>query len=85
MKEFDYVITSEVGLHARPAMRLAQEANRYISSVKVQKEYKTANAKSVISLFALSVNQGDQVRVLIEGEDEEVAEFELKKFFNEEL
>ena len=31
MKEFDYVITDEVGIHARPAGLLVKEAKKYES------------------------------------------------------
>ena len=38
MKSFNYVITDEVGIHARPAGLLVKEAKKYESAVTIVKE-----------------------------------------------
>ena len=37
MKSFNYVITDEVGIHARPAGLLVKEAKKYESAVTIVK------------------------------------------------
>ncbi|MCI6714126.1 MAG: HPr family phosphocarrier protein, partial [Lachnospiraceae bacterium] len=44
MKEFDYVITDEVGIHARPAGLLVKEAKKYESKIVLSKDGKKAEA-----------------------------------------
>ena len=80
MKEFDCVVKSPVGLHARPAMLLARFIQKYNSDVRIKYKYKTDNARSVISLFSLEAVQGARIHFIIEGEDEEIATKEIKDF-----
>ena len=44
MKSFNYVITDEVGIHARPAGILVKEAKKYASKVTVSMGGKSAVA-----------------------------------------
>ena len=46
MKQFEYVIKDEVGIHARPAGILAKEAKKYDSVIKIHFNGKEAEAKS---------------------------------------
>ena len=39
MKSFEYTITDEVGIHARPAGLLVKEAKNYDSVIKVTKDH----------------------------------------------
>lgn len=80
MQRFYHTIQSGVGLHARPASMLTQQAQRYESRIHVEYEDKTANAKSIMSLFALAARQGAEVCFIIEGEDEKKAAEELEEF-----
>ena len=42
MKTFNYVITDEVGIHARPAGMLVKEAKKYESQIMIKKGDKQA-------------------------------------------
>ena len=46
---------------------------KYASRISLIKENKTANAKSIINVLTLDLNQGAQVLVRADGEDEEEA------------
>ena len=48
MKSFNYVITDEVGIHARPAGLLVKEAKKYESAVTIVKGDRKADRKSVV-------------------------------------
>ena len=86
MKSFNYVITDEVGIHARPAGILVKEAKKYQSKVViVNKAGKSAEAKKLMALMGLGVKCGDPVEVQITGDDEETACEELKAFFEKNL
>lgn len=85
MKQFNYVIRDEVGIHARPAGLLTKAAMAVKSAVTVKCNGKSADAKRLIALMAMGVKQGDQVTVEIDGPDEDVAFESLQKFFEENL
>ena len=79
MKQIDLVIQNPTGLHARPAKVFVTLAKQYKSTVRVQHGEKVANAKSLISMLTLGAETGSQIRILVEGEDEEVALAELEQ------
>lgn len=63
------VVTAAAGLHARPAAALATEARRYTSDLRLVKGSKDANLRSVVSIMALEVAEGDTVTVEGRGDD----------------
>lgn len=73
MKELDLTIVNPTGLHARPATVFVKTAKKFKSTIKLQHGSKKANAKSVISVLALGVEQGGDIRLIIDGEDEDEA------------
>lgn len=85
MKKFEYVITDEVGIHARPAGLLVKEAKKYQSKVIVSKEGKKAEATKLMALMGLAVKCGQTVEVEISGTDEDVAFEAIKVFFDTNL
>ena len=85
MKTFNYVITDEVGIHARPAGMLVKEAKKYASTVSIVKSEKKADAKKLMVLMGLGVKCGEEVTVEVEGADEEAAAEALETFFKENL
>lgn len=85
MKQFEYVIRDEVGIHARPAGLLAKKAKEFRSEITLEKGGKSAAASKLMAVMALGVKCGDRVSVTINGEDEEAASAEMEKFFRENL
>lgn len=84
MKEFDFTVKNEEGLHARPAGILAKEAKKYESTVSITNEKgKTADVRKLISVMALGVKCGQDIKVSVEGPDEETVFEEVKQFFEE--
>lgn len=85
MKTFEYTITDEVGIHARPAGLLVKEAKSYESVIKVVKDGKSAEAKKLMALMGLGVKKGDTVTVSVEGPDEDTAAVKMEEFFKNNL
>ena len=81
MKEFKYVITDEVGIHARPAGLLEKEAKQFTSTITVIKGDKSAKATALMKLMGMGVKKGDEVTVTVEGDDEEAAAAAIEAFF----
>ena len=85
MKEFTYVITDPEGIHARPAGLLVKAAAGFKSDIKIEKDGKAANAKTIVGVMGLGVKKDMEVKVTAEGEDEDQAVETLQKFFSENL
>lgn len=85
MKSFDYTITDEIGIHARPAGILAKKAKEHASRITITKGGKTAEAQKLMAVMSLGVKKGETVTVSAEGEDEEKAVADMETFFKENL
>ncbi len=84
MKEFEFTVKNEEGLHARPAGILAKEAKKYESKVCITNEKgKTADVTKLIAVMALGVKCGQNITVSVEGPDEEEVFETVKAFFEE--
>lgn len=66
-------INNPQGLHARPATLLVQKATTFKCEVTIEYNGKCANAKSLIGVLSLGVNNGYTVKFITNGTDEEVA------------
>ncbi len=79
MKEFQYVITDPLGIHARPAGELIKELSRFRSTITLARGEKTVDARRIFALMGLAVKQGDRIVIRAEGGDEEEAIEAAKK------
>ena len=73
MKNFEYVIKDNLGIHARPAGVIIKEAAKYTSTITVSKGEKSVDGKKLFALMSLAVKHGETIAFAIEGEDEEAA------------
>lgn len=85
MKNFEYTIKDELGIHARPAGVLAKQAKKYASTITITKDGKSAQATKLMAVMALGVKNGNTVTVTVEGDDEEQAFEGIKAFFENNL
>ena len=85
MRNFQYVIKDEVGIHARPAGLLDKEAKKYESKITLTKDGKSAEATKLMAVMGLGVKCGQTVDVSVEGADEEIACEAVKTFFEANL
>ncbi len=86
MKQFTYVVTDPLGIHARPAGLLAKEAKAFGSTViTITKGETTVKAAQLMKLMSLGVKQGDTITIGAEGDDEEKAIEAMSKFLKENL
>lgn len=68
-----YVIKNTIGLHARPAALFVKKAAEFESKIKVIKEDKEADAKSIISIMALGAVKGAEIVINATGDDSDLA------------
>lgn len=85
MVSFNYTITDEVGIHARPASLLVTEAKSYPDTIKIVKGEKSADAKKLMGLLSLGAKQGEEVTVQVEGDTEADTCAKLEEYFKNNL
>lgn len=85
MKSFTYTIRDKTGIHARPAGVISKIAKNFKSEIFIEKDSSSVNASKLMMLMGMGIKCGDSIRVMAEGEDEDEAIKELRKFFEENL
>ena len=85
MRNFQYVIRDEIGIHARPAGLLVKEAKNYESKIVIHANGKSAEATKLMAVRGLGVKTGQTVEIAVEGTDEETAYEGIKAFFEQNL
>jgi phosphocarrier protein len=70
MREVTLVVQHKVGLHARPAAMFVQTAKQFKSVIHIAKDNTEVDAKSILKILTLGVNQGTAIRIKADGEDE---------------
>lgn len=83
MKEFEFVVTDPLGIHARPAGLLVKEAKKFESNISVFKGARKGDLKKIFTVMALGVKQGEAIKVQVEGADEEQAASAVEAFLKE--
>lgn len=73
MTEREVVVTSDAGVHARPAMMIVKEAMKYPCEIKLIKDDVEADCKSIMSVLGLAIISGSRLIVQANGEGEKKA------------
>jgi phosphocarrier protein HPr len=81
----DYSIIDQHGMHARPATALLKLARQFRSEIRLKKNEKTIQMKSMLNILTLALKYGETVSVVIEGEDEKEAAEAFDFFFTEDM
>ncbi len=68
-EKIQLTIPNKLGLHARPAAKFVQTANRFAADVQIENNGRTANAKSINQVATLNARQGDTVTITAAGPD----------------
>jgi phosphocarrier protein len=71
--EKEVTIVNKYGLHARPAMRFVETANKFASGVEVSKGSMTVDAKSIMSVMRLAATKGTVLKISADGQDAQQA------------
>ncbi|HEY4553938.1 MAG TPA: phosphocarrier protein HPr [Bacillaceae bacterium] len=84
MKEKQFTVTADTGIHARPATLLVQTASRFSSDIQLEYKDKKVNLKSIMGVMSLGIGKGADVKITAEGSDEEEAINSLAELFSKE-
>ncbi|MCM1057647.1 MAG: HPr family phosphocarrier protein [Firmicutes bacterium] len=80
MTKRDIRINLENGMEARPIALLVQEASKYESKIYIQSGNKRVNAKSIMGMMSLGLDNGEELEVSAEGADEQAAVAGIENF-----
>ncbi|MGB0619818.1 MAG: HPr family phosphocarrier protein [Myxococcota bacterium] len=75
--EREFTVRSELGLHARPAGKLASVAGRFGAEVTLGRGDEWVSGSSVLSILCLAATQGTTLTVRAVGDDAEQAVMEI--------
>lgn len=70
------------GLEARPIAMLVQVASQYTSNIYLESEARKVNAKSIMGMMSLVLDNGESVTVSIDGADEEEAMKSIEEYLS---
>lgn len=73
------LVKSTVGLHARLAAKVVQTASQFDVDIELHYNDKVVDVKSILGLMSLAIPSGENVTVIANGADAEVAINEIAK------
>lgn len=84
MIEKQFTVTSDTGIHARPATMLVQTASRFSSDIQLEYKDKKVNLKSIMGVMSLGIGKGVQITISADGSDEQEAMAGIEELFQKE-
>ena len=73
-------IQLENGLDARPVAMLVQGASKFDSRIYLLSDGKKVNAKSIMGMMSLGLDNGEELEIMADGKDEKAAADALEQF-----
>lgn len=70
MPSREVTIINKLGMHARAAARFVAVASRFEAAIRVVRDDRTVNGKSIMGVMMLAAGRGSSITVEAEGEDE---------------
>ncbi len=80
MTKREITIRLDSGLETRPVALLVQMASQFQSDVYVESDTRRVNAKSIMGMMSLELDNGDEMTVSADGSDEQAAIDEIEQF-----
>ena len=73
MLQRDTTIINKLGLHARASAKLTQLAGSFSSQIKMSRNGRQVDAKSIMGVMMLAAGIGSSVTIEVDGPDEQAA------------
>jgi len=74
-------IVNKAGLHTRPAATIVKMAAKYKCEFFISRDGLNINGKSIIGVMTLAAEEGSELVLSFDGEDEEQAADEISSYF----
>jgi len=69
----DVTVVNQLGLHARAAARFVHLATRYHAQIRVGRNTKVMDGKSIMGILLLAAARGTTITISADGRDEQAA------------
>lgn len=69
MIETRLTIINKLGLHARAAAKLVTLANQFNADIRINKDGREVDGKSIMSVMMLAASKGTEIALAVEGDD----------------
>ena len=79
------VIINKLGLHARAAAKFVTTASKFSSNIKIHKEDRCVDGKSIMSVMMLAASCGTTISIESDGVDEKEALSAIKELINDKF
>jgi phosphocarrier protein len=66
----EVTVVNQLGLHARAAARFVHMATRFESHIRVTRDTKVMDGKSIMGILLLAAGRGTTIRITADGRDE---------------
>jgi phosphocarrier protein len=78
-------IINKLGLHARAAAKFVGTATRFESAMKIRKDDREVDGKSIMSVMMLAASCGSTIEIVTDGPDEEPSMIAIKELINDKF
>ncbi|MBT3146924.1 HPr family phosphocarrier protein [Neptunomonas phycophila] len=82
MLEKKITIINKLGLHARAAAKLINTTSRFSCDVRLEKDDREVDGKSIMSVMMLAASRGTELTVKTQGEDQDEALSAIEALIN---
>ena len=82
MSKKSIVVTKVCEGHDNPIAELVQVACKFDSEITLESDNRKINAKSIMGMMSMPLNQGESVTVIAEGTDEQAAVDAIGSYLN---
>ncbi len=82
MKAVTVTVTNKLGLHARPAAKLTQKANEFLSTFRISNGTRDVNGKSIMGVMLMAASCGTELKLIADGTDEDDLLAAIKELFD---
>lgn len=76
-------VQNSIGIHVRPAHLIVKEAMKYKSKLRLSKDDKEVDGKSMMEILMLEAAKGSKITIIADGVDEQELVNAIEKLFNE--
>lgn len=76
-------ICNKLGLHARAAAKLVQLAGGFDADIRLVRDGREANAKSIMGVMMLAAGRGSEIELVADGDDEAAAVDAVSRLISE--
>lgn len=82
MIEKTCLIINKLGLHARASAKFVTTASQFESDIKVSRNGRTVNGKSIMGMMMLAAAKGTEITISADGNDAKQALIDIEALIN---